>query len=73
MILMNFIWTESLSKLLSLEISAITYFVSAPKFFSLLALYLEAFSNKGNTVHKISVVASSNYCTSQQLPHYHIG
>jgi len=30
MILMNFIWTESLSKLLSLEISAVTYFVNAP-------------------------------------------
>jgi hypothetical protein len=73
MILMNSIWTESLPKLLSLEISAITYFVSAPKFFLLLALHLDAFSNKGNTVRQISVVASTSYCTSQQLPHYHIG
>lgn len=77
MILMNFIWTESLPKLLSLEISAVTYFVSAPKFFffggGLLALCPDAFSNKGNTVRQVSVVASSSYCTSQQLPHYHTG
>lgn len=61
MVLINFIWTKPLLKLLSLEISAIIYSASALEIFLLLALYLEAVYNKGDTVHQKSGVASSNY------------
>jgi hypothetical protein len=70
---MNFIWRELLSKLQSLEISAITYFVSASKIFLLLALCHDSFSDKSNTVNQKSVLASSHYRPPQQLPHYHVG
>jgi hypothetical protein len=70
---MNFIWTELLSKLQSLEISVIAYFVSASKILLLLALCPDAFSNKSNHVNQKSVLASSHYRPPQQLSHYHVG
>jgi hypothetical protein len=61
MILMNFIWTKPLLKLLSLEIFAIIYSASALEIFLLLVVYLGVVYDKGDTVHQKSGMASSNY------------